>query len=112
MTRASLSAPAADQSPGHGDALVHGSNTIREPEPVQAAVLISAVSARVSGHDRSSSTTAHHERERAGLGKKIRSRLRNKRPRLPSGVRVRGKYNTHITHIYTYIYTYILYIMY
>ena len=58
MTEASLSAPGADQSPGYGDALVHGSNTIREHEPVQAAVLISAESDGASGQDRSSSTSA------------------------------------------------------
>ena len=58
MTEALLSAPGADQSPGYRDALVHGSNTVREHEPVQAAILISAESAGASGQDRSSSTSA------------------------------------------------------
>ena len=72
MTKASLSAPGANQSPGYGDALVHGSNTIREHEPVQAAVLISAVSAGASGQDRSSSTSASPGE--SGLGSAPRTR--------------------------------------
>ena len=58
MTRASLSVPAADRSPGYGGVLVHGSNTIRGPEPAQVAVLTSAVSAGAVGHGRSSSASA------------------------------------------------------
>ena len=58
MTRASLSMPAAVRSAGYEGALVHGSDTIRGPEPAQAAVSTSAVSAGAVGHGRSPSASA------------------------------------------------------
>ena len=64
MTRASLSVPAADRSPDYEGALVHGSDAIRGPEPAQAAVPTSAVSAGAVGHGRSPSASApSRERE-------------------------------------------------